>query len=142
MLRPPYSAKPRKVRLSKEPPFLLILLLLILSCTQALGQGIAKFKADTVSLSRFEYTKKITNNGSDCTCSITNSSLANLATLVVTGAPDSMKVNSMVLFNGIHTLPPGQQMIVAGNFMGKQVTVMNLSLLNVHITVMLFCPSD
>jgi len=106
-------------------------------------QGTAKFKADTVSLSRFGYMVKITNNGSDCICSITNTSLANLATVVVSGAPDNMQViiDSSVTFNGTHVLQPGRQVIVVGNFMGKQVTIMNLSLPSVPVTVMFYCPS-
>lgn len=107
-----------------------------------MAQGMVRSKADTVWLSRFEFAEKQTNNGSDCICSVTNNSQANIATIVLTGAPDTstIQLDSPVTFNGIHYLKPGQQAIAVGNFAGKTITVLNLSLLNVVIVVMLFCP--
>ncbi|KMQ64621.1 hypothetical protein ACM46_10245 [Chryseobacterium angstadtii] len=107
-----------------------------------MGQGVVKSKADTVSLSRFEFAEKITNNGSDCICSITNPSQANIATIVLTGAPDTNTIclDDNTTFNGKHILKPGQQVIAIGNFTGNKITVLNLSLLDVVIIVMLFCP--
>jgi hypothetical protein len=107
-----------------------------------MGQGVARSKADTVSLSRFEFAQKVTNNGSDCICSITNTSQANIAMIVLTGAPDTNTIllDSTTTFNGTHTLKPAQQVIAVGNFEGKEITVLNLSLLGVVIVVMLFCP--
>ncbi len=119
-----------------------ILLLFILGHTLAMAQGMVKSKADTVRLSRFEFAQKQTNNGSDCICSITNNSQANIATIVLTGAPGSSTIalDSTATFNGTHYLKPGQQAIAVGNFAGTTITVLNLSLLNVVIVVMLFCP--
>jgi hypothetical protein len=119
-----------------------ILLLFILGHTLAMAQGMVKSKADTVRLTRFEFAQKQTNNGSDCICSITNNSQANIATIVLTGAPDSITIalDSTATFNGTHYLKPGQQAIAVGNFAGTTITVLNLSLLNVVIVVMLFCP--
>ncbi|HCA09403.1 MAG TPA: hypothetical protein DEO71_19670 [Chryseobacterium sp.] len=105
-----------------------------------MGQGLARSKADTVSLSRFEYAQKLTDNGSDCICSITNTSQANIAMTVLTGAPDTIQMDNAETFNGIHSLRPGQQLITVGNFEGKKITVLNLSLMDVVILVMLFCP--
>lgn len=106
-----------------------------------MGQSMPKSKADTVSLSRFEFAQKLTNNGSDCICSITNTSQANIAMTVLTGAPDAIQLNNTIAFNGIHSLSPGQQVIAVGNFAGKKITVLNLSLMNVVVLVMLFCPN-
>lgn len=138
MLRQLFSAKVHSKRSSKLD--FLILLLFILSHALAMGQGMTKSKADTVSLSRFEYAQKLTNNGSDCICSITNTSQANIAMTVLTGAPDTIQMDNAETFNGIHSLKPGQQVIAVGNFEGKEITVLNLSLMNVVILVMLFCP--
>lgn len=120
----------------------LLFLLFILGHTLTMGQGLATSKADTLSLSRFQFVQKVTNNGSDCICSITNTSQANIATIVLTGAPDtnSILIDSTTTFNGTHLLKPGQQAIAAGNFAGKRITVLNLSLMDVVILVMLFCP--
>lgn len=139
MLRQLFSARPAnrsgKLRLQ-------ILLLFILGHTLAMAQGMIRSKADTVWLSRFEFAQKQTNNGSDCICSITNNSQANIATIVLTGASDTntIQLDSPETFNGIHYLKPGQQAIAVGNFAGKTITVLNLSLLTVVIVVMLFCP--
>lgn len=139
MLRQAFSVKPAncsgKLRFQ-------ILLLFILGHTLATAQGMVKSKADTVWLSRYEFAQKQTNNGSDCICSITNNSQANIATVVLTGAPDTstIQLDSTVTFNGTHYLKPGQQAIAVGNFAGKTITVLNLSLLDVVIVVMLFCP--
>ncbi|WP_346985783.1 hypothetical protein [Chryseobacterium sp. POE27] len=139
MLRQLFSARPanRSSKLRFQ-----ILLLFILGHTLAMAQGMVRSKADTVWLSRFEFAEKQTNNGSDCICSVTNNSQANIATIVLTGAPDTstIQLDSPVTFNGIHYLKPGQQAIAVGNFAGKTITVLNLSLLNVVIVVMLFCP--
>ncbi|ROI06701.1 hypothetical protein EGI16_02000 [Chryseobacterium sp. G0240] len=105
-----------------------------------MAQGMVKSKADTVSLSRFEFAQKETHNGSDCICSITNTSRANIATTVLTGAPDAIRLDSTAAFNGTHSLKPGQQVIAVGNFEGNKITVLNLSLMGVVILVMLFCP--
>ncbi|MCJ8152762.1 hypothetical protein MKJ01_03155 [Chryseobacterium sp. SSA4.19] len=107
-----------------------------------MAQGMIRSKADTVWLHRFEFAQKQTNNGSDCICSVTNTSQANIATIVLTGAPDAstLQLDDAVPFNGTHYLKPGQQAIAVGNFAGKTITVLNLSLLNVLIVVMLFCP--
>ncbi|PIF46505.1 hypothetical protein CLU96_3543 [Chryseobacterium sp. 52] len=137
MLRQLFSAKPAKC--SSKLRFQ-ILLLFILGHTLAMGQGLVRSKADTVSLSRFEYAQKMTNNGSDCICSITNTSQANIAMTVFIGAPDAIRLDSTATFNGIHALRPGQQVIAVGNFEGKKITVLNLSLMDVVILVMLFCP--
>ncbi|WP_131707572.1 hypothetical protein [Chryseobacterium angstadtii] len=139
MLRPLFSA--RLAKSSSQLRFQ-ILLLFILVHTLAMGQGVVKSKADTVSLSRFEFAEKITNNGSDCICSITNPSQANIATIVLTGAPDTNTIclDDNTTFNGKHILKPGQQVIAIGNFTGNKITVLNLSLLDVVIIVMLFCP--
>ncbi|MFN1215734.1 hypothetical protein ACKW6Q_01995 [Chryseobacterium kwangjuense] len=139
MLRLLFSAKPAKC--SSKLHFLNFLLL-ILGHTLAMGQGLAKSKADTVSLSRYQYTQKVTNNGSDCICSITNTSQANLAMIVLTGAPDTdtIRLDNTETFNGIHSLKPGQQVVAVGNFAGRKITALNLSLMNVIIIVMLFCP--
>lgn len=139
MLRQLFSAKPAKC--SRKLHFLTFLLC-ILGHILAMGQGVARSKADTVSLSRFEFAQKVTNNGSDCICSITNTSQANIAMIVLTGAPDTNTIllDSTTTFNGTHTLKPAQQVIAVGNFEGKEITVLNLSLLGVVIVVMLFCP--
>lgn len=137
MLRQLFSAKPAKCSYKLH---FQIFLLFILGHTLAMGQGLARFKADTVSLSRFEYAQKLTNNGSDCICSITNISQANIAMTVLTGAPDTIQMDNGETFNGIHSLKPSQQVIAVGNFEGKEITVLNLSLMNVVILVMLFCP--
>ncbi|MBL1220375.1 hypothetical protein JET18_05965 [Chryseobacterium sp. L7] len=137
MLRQLFSAKPAKCSYKLH---FQILLLFILGHTLAMGQGLARSKADTVSLSRFEYAQKLTNNGSDCICSITNTSQANIAMTVLTGAPDTIQMDNAETFNGIHSLRPGQQLITVGNFEGKKITVLNLSLMDVVILVMLFCP--
>ncbi|MCT2409157.1 hypothetical protein NZD88_16540 [Chryseobacterium antibioticum] len=137
MLRQLFSVKPAKCSFKLH---FQILLLIILGHTLAMGQGVIRSKADTVSLSRFEYAQKMTNNGSDCICSITNTSQANIAMTVLTGAPDAIQLDSAEIFNGIHSLKPGQQVIAVGNFAGKQITVLNLSLMDVVILVMLFCP--
>lgn len=143
MLRRLSNAKlHKKDRSRSKPRSLVLLLLLTLGCTQAICQGMTKFKADTISLFRFEYIEKLTNNGSDCICSITNASLANLATVVVTGAPDDLKIDSAVFFNGVHTLSTGRQLVIADDFMGKRLTVMNLSATNNRIVVMIYCPDD
>lgn len=138
-LRPLFSA--RQVNRSGKLRFQ-ILLLFILGHTLAMAQGMVKSKADTVRLTRFEFAQKQTNNGSDCICSITNNSQANTATIVLTGAPDTSTItlDSTTTFNGTHYLKPGQQAIAVGNFAGTVITVLNLSLLNVVIVVMLFCP--
>ncbi len=140
MLRQLFSVKLHRRHSSKS--YVLLFLLLILGHTLAMGQGLARSKADTLSLSRFEFTQKITNNGSDCICSITNTSQANIAMITLTGAPDTNTVllNNMAAFNGIHFLPPGQQVIAVGNFAGRKITVLNLSLMEVVIIVMLLCP--
>jgi hypothetical protein len=135
-----FNAKQHKVKFANQLRFFTFLIF-TLGCIQAFCQGTTKHKADTLSLTPFEYAKKNTNNGSDCICSITNPNTANIATVVVTGAPDSMKLNSTIVFNGTHVLTPGQQIIAVGNFMGKQLIVMNLSVMKVAITVMLFCPN-
>ncbi|NML68700.1 hypothetical protein HHL23_02650 [Chryseobacterium sp. RP-3-3] len=137
MLRQLFSAKPAKCSYKLH---FQILLLFILGHTLAMGQGVIRSKADTVSLSRFEFAQKMTNNGSDCICSITNTSQANIAMTVLTGAPDAIQLDSTAIFNGTHSLKPGQQVIAVGNFAGKQITVLNLSLMDVVILVMLFCP--
>lgn len=139
MLRQLFSARPANRSGKLRLP---ILLFLILGHTLAMAQGMVRSKADTVWLSRFEFAQKQTNNGSDCICSITNNSQANTATIVLTGAPDTstIQLDSPETFNGTHYLKPGQQAIAVGNFAGKTITVLNLSLLNVVIVVMLFCP--
>nr|WP_314497524.1 hypothetical protein [uncultured Chryseobacterium sp.] len=137
MLRQLFSAKQAKCSYKLH---FQILLLIILGHTLAMGQGLIRSKADTVSLSRFEFTQKLTNNGSDCICSITNTSQVNIVMTVLTGAPDAIQLDNTEIFNGIHSLKPGQQVIAVGNFAGRQITVLNLSLMNVMILVMLFCP--
>lgn len=141
MLRQLFSVKRHRKRSNKS--YVLLFLLLILGHPLAMAQGMVRFKADTLSLSRFEFIKERTNNGSDCICSITNTNQANIATVVLTGAPDknSIVLNDTATFNGIHSLEPGQQLIAVGNFAGRKITVLNLSLMDVVILVMLLCPS-
>lgn len=140
MLRQLFSVKRHRKRSNKS--YVLLFLLLILGHTLAMAQGMARFKADTLSLSRFEFVQKKTNNGSDCICSITNTNQANIATVVLTGAPDTNTIllDNIATFNGIHSLEPGQQAIAVGNFAGRKITVLNLSLMDVVIVVMLLCP--
>ncbi|NIF06606.1 hypothetical protein F3J23_14245 [Chryseobacterium sp. Tr-659] len=141
MLKQLFSAKHKQPKCSGKLHFLIILLF-ILSHTLAMAQGVVKSKADTLLLSRFEFAQKDTNNGSDCICSITNTSQANIAMITLTGAPDNdtIRLDNTEVFNGTHFLKPGQQVVAVGNFAGARITVLNLSLLNVLITVMLFCP--
>jgi len=140
MLRQLFSVKRHRKRSNKS--YVLLFLLLILGHTLAMAQGMVRFKADTLSLSRFEFVQKKTNNGSDCICSITNTNQANIATVVLTGASDTNTIllDNIATFNGIHSLEPGQQAIAVGNFSGRKITVLNLSLMDVVIVVMLLCP--
>jgi hypothetical protein len=119
------------------------LLLLLITCSaKTFSQGLPRYKADTITLYRYQYTKKVTNNGSDCICSVLNPGKANLAIAAITGSPDSIRFSNAIPFNGVHILQPGQQLNAIGNFMGKQLVIMNISPMSAPLTVMIFCPDD
>jgi len=121
---------------------ILLFLLFLLVSEFVCAQNPITAKLDTVSLSRFAYFQHTTNNGSACICYLLNPSNVNNATAVNVGAPDSLRFDNNSLFNGIHLLAPGQQIIVFGNFAGRQITITNLSSKNTNITVMLYCPGN
>lgn len=114
--------------------------LMMLNWTLVSSQSPIKQQQKTITLLPFEYTWLPTNNGTSCVYYMRNASLSDIAVVVNTGAPDSIKYDNGSLVNGIHTLVPGQQIIVVGDFNGKQLSTINLSTQNVAITTMLFCP--
>jgi len=126
----------------KRGAFFILPFFLFFCCTTpASGQVQLPLRQDTITLALFEYVQLHTNNGSACVFYASNASNADIATLVNTGAPDSLVFDDKSFFNGIHHLAPGQQLIAVGNFMGKQIASINLSEKGIPITVMLFCPN-
>nr|WP_315424447.1 hypothetical protein [uncultured Pedobacter sp.] len=121
---------------------ILVFFLMTLSWTLVSSQSPTKQQQKTITLLPFQYTQLKTHNGPSCVYYMRNASLFNIAVAVNTGAPDSIKYDNGTLFNGIHTLAPGQQIIVIGDFKGKQLNTINLSAQNVAITTMLFCPGN
>jgi hypothetical protein len=83
-----------------------------------------------------------TNNGTACTCYIGNPGNANIVSAVSVGAPDSLKFDDNTFFNGIHRIEPGRQLIAVGNFMGKQLSIVNFSPMHMRIIVAIYCPGN
>ncbi len=114
----------------------------MLSCDFACCQSPAKRKVDTLSLYPFQSVQLKTNNGTACTCYIGNPSNANIVSTVSVGAPDSLKFDDNTFFNGIHRIEPGRQLIAVGNFMGKQLSIVNFSPMHMRIIVAIYCPGN
>ncbi|MEM9023502.1 MAG: hypothetical protein AAGB22_07155 [Bacteroidota bacterium] len=90
-------------------------------------------------MNRFDAVDLETNNGSDCVAYLSNQSEQTI-TAVNIGAPQQLTFDNDSLFNGIHVLLPGEQLIAVGNFEGKQVNTLNLSPYAVVLEVLLYCP--
>lgn len=129
------------LRLPNRRAFFL-LLLFCLPGRAASAQSLTRHRQDTVALFKYDYNQQPTNNGSACVYYLFNPSVANMAIAVSMGAPDSMRFDDASLFNGIHRLAPGQQLISIGDFQGKQVSTINLSPANHPITITLYCPQN
>jgi hypothetical protein len=130
----------QRINILKRGVFILPFFL-FLFYTTAFGQQQTKLLHDTITLFPFEYIQLVTNNGSSCVYYVGNTSNAEIATIVNVGAPDSLKFNDNSLFNGIHHLVPGQQLIAVGDFMGRQLSTINLSSKVIPVTLMLYCPN-
>jgi|GEM_PF-494116 len=100
------------------------------------GTGVVTFPAD-------HYCTWKTNNGSTCICNITNSSMSNTLTVIVSGAPNTMMTTTGVAFNGRHSLPPNTptaSVTAFGDFQGRQVSIVNISTPSADAKVMAQCP--
>lgn len=111
--------------------------------TNDTASNIEKYEADTVWLLPYEYAVLHTNLGSDCICSIQNKSNANSALVANTGAADSLKFDNDSLFNGVHTIPIREQLIIIADFEGHDLNILNLSMEpTANVIVVLLCPSE
>lgn len=97
----------------------------------------------TTTIDAPQHATWITNNGSTCTITITNPSVADSLTIVISGAPTEITATDGSSFDGQHVIPPNSPTTTVtafGDFKGQQVSIVNVSSPSAPCYIDAFCP--